>query len=203
MANTTTPVVPITLLGAVNDLLASVGQSPVASLQQADMSLKAQQALQMLNEEAVIVQQRGWNYNTERELKLDPDPSTGAVSLPANCLQMKPVGYSARLILGQRGINGVPHLYDLKNSTFNIAQTVCLEMVVALEFADIPPPVRWYIVAKAGFRFAADKVPSGATGRYTQIVEQDALAWAEDYNENESGDTMVTVSPYIYEMRRR
>jgi hypothetical protein len=75
-----------TELDAVNQILSSVGQAPVTTLdlQNPEVSI----VLNTLREINKQVQAEGWIFNTERSYELVPDSTTNQIVYPSNMLQI-------------------------------------------------------------------------------------------------------------------
>lgn len=198
MAQTTTTTVPLNLLGAVNELLQAIGSTSVTSLQAADMSEEAADALSMINTTALEVQSMGWHFNTEEGFPVDPG-TDGSITVPNNAVSVKVNARSRNKDLAQRGLR----LYDRKNRTFDIGDTVYLDMVLLFEFSEIPTPIRWFIVARAGFRFGVGRAPDGTTYRFTQKLETEAESAAVKFDQETRDVTLNESSPHFANMRRR
>jgi len=172
---------PTTELEAVNLMLSVIGESPVNSVTSsgvADAAL-AYNLLQQASREAQIV---GWNWNTEDEYTLSPNEA-GEIVLPANTLKVDTVTDDIDLDLVQRGFK----LYDRKNHTYIIDRAVKVEIVLLLEFEELPEAARHYITIRASRRFQQAVVGSEVLDAYTREDEFKAMAYLKEA-EAESGD---------------
>jgi len=142
-----------TELDAVNQILSSVGQAPVTTLdlQNPEVSI----VLNTLREVNRQIQSEGWIFNTERDYVMQPDSSTKQISYPYNVLQMDAnVEYHKNQYdLVRR--NG--KLYDRLNHTFQFTDDVHVDLTWYFDFTDVPPPIQTYIVARAA-RMCATKL---------------------------------------------
>jgi len=142
-----------TELDAVNQILSSVGQAPVTTLdlQNPEVSI----VLNTLREINKQVQSEGWIFNTERDYVMQPDSSTQEILYPYNVLQMDAnVEYHKNQYdLVRR--NG--KLYDRLNHTFQFTSDIHVDLTWYFDFTDVPPPVQTYIVARAA-RMCATKL---------------------------------------------
>ena len=73
-----------TELDAVNQILSSVGQAPVTTLDLQNPEVFI--TLSTLREVSKQVQLEGWTFNTEREYPMVRNETTNEISLPANLL---------------------------------------------------------------------------------------------------------------------
>jgi hypothetical protein len=171
---------PTTELEAINAILASVGEAPVDEIdgEFVDASL----AQQLLNEESLRVQQQGWTFNTELEVKLTPD-GNGNIFLPQNTLRF--INSDSAIV--QRGFK----LYDRTNHTDVFSSELTeVQLVVGLLFDELPVPLRLFLMLRAGRRFQ-DRLQGDQI--LHQIQQQDELsAWAAFQNyEAEQGQYNV------------
>ena len=221
-----TATTPLTLLDAINEMLAAVGRGPVTSTDPAAAGEEAAKAIAIISDISVAVQSEGWWFNEEVEYPLVPSPVDGTIVLPTNCLSVKRStrAYSKQTrpnadrnrTFSMRGVNGTNYLYDIANHTYTwiantdgyacdqplITGTVVVEMILAYPFEDIPQPVRWYIMAKAGREWAVGRVPDMNTYRFTDAIVQDAEARARAAD-TEMRDAVPEDNPHFRTMRRR
>lgn len=163
---------PLTELDAVNNLLLSIGQSPVNSLTVPgvkDVSI-AQMTLHTISRE---VQQRGWWFNQDSDWPLMPDIN-GEVALPANALQVVPEGDDS--ITERAG-----KLYNKSDRTFvfPVGTPVKCNVKWFFAFEELPQVARNYIERRAGRVFQANIVASQLLYQFTKEMEQEAFAEME------------------------
>ena len=142
-----------TELDAVNQILSSVGQAPVTTLdlQNPEVSI----VLNTLREVTRQVQAEGWIFNTERDYTLTPDSVTNQITYPANMLQ---IDTTTEKHLGKYDVvrrNG--KLYDRLHHTFEFTESIHADVVWSFDYTDIPPAFQVYITARAA-RMAATKL---------------------------------------------
>lgn len=198
MVTSTTPTTPTTLLDAVNALLNAARVGPVQSLNAADINEDAGGAKTALDDVTREVLLRGYEFNTEREAVLDPNLA-GEIVLPVNTLKVR----SSRWQSGTRLVHRGSRLYDPKRRTFNIGTSVTVDLVVALEFQDLPPAARFYVTAVAARRFALPRLPQQATFQYTQEAVASALAQMEEEDTEAADSSLPETSPHFAAMKRR
>ena len=162
--------------------LSAIGESPVSTLNNAslvDVSL----AQSILKETSVDIQSQGLHCNTEINYPLVPNVS-GEVIIPNNCVRIDTTEASADVDVTQRG----NRLYNRKERSFNsFSGTLYVEMVLLLDFSDLPQHVRRYSTVKAARRFQARYVGSQTLGGFTEVDEREALVQferAEKLNED-------------------
>lgn len=194
------PLVPLTLLDAVNALLRSVGLSEIDSLADTDANVDSQNAFQALSRTNAQIQAKGWYCNTEN-FTLTPDVA-GNIQASPNWLRIRPTRGTAswankKVVLRDRKV------YDLKGHTFIFTKPVDLEIVQTLSFNDLPQALRWYITCRGGREFAVGTYPSSGTFRFTEAEELRAKLEAEQEDEQLRDETLPESSPHFGKMRRR
>lgn len=198
MSTTTTPTTPTTLLDAVNALLQAIRVAEVSSLALVDANTDSAGAKKAIDQASREVQLEGWNFNREREAVYDIDPS-GYINLPANTLKVHTARYSSGNRLVQRGLR----LYDPKKRTFVFTESATVDIVLGLEFAELPFAARALITGTAARRFCLPRLPESSTFEYTK----EYLMWARGELEREDLDTEDTdlkmTSPHFTAMGRR
>lgn len=172
-----------TKLEAVNIMLSTIGESPVNSLSSG--LVDAELAETILNDTSRVVQSEGWNFNREYNLGITPTLS-GEIILPNNILRADAVyePYSKDLV--QRG----DRMYDKKEHTFKINDTVELDIVVELEYEDLPEVAKRYIAIKAARLFQARVLGSETLHGFTQEEETQAFYSLREF-ENDTEDFNV------------
>lgn len=163
---------PTTELDAVNIMLGTIGESPVNSLAtdltMADVAI----ARQVLRETTINVLERGWHFNTEIDWPLNPTVPDGYLLLPATCLQADTSRCNASVDVTVRG----DKLYDRTNRTFVFTTPLKVDMVVLLDFDQIPQAGRHYIAIRAARVFQKRMVGSETLDGFTSQDEARALA---------------------------
>ena len=173
-------------LPAVNEILASVGQAPVTTLDQTnpDVAIAYDTLLQVSRE----VQAEGWSFNTEYHY---PQTTTDKqYVIPTNMLQVDLVqgsGTGDKNVVRREG-----KLYDKYNHTYDIrdsdtADNLELDIVWWFDWVDLPIPIQDYIVARAAVIVSSRIVGDG--GQYQMLQQREAYtrAMALEY-ETQQGD---------------
>lgn len=163
---------PTTALEAVNAILASIGESPVASLGTGGF-VDAELAYNLLIEESRRVQSQGWSFNTETEVELFPT-LTGEIYLDPNVMRFK---YSDATLV-QRG----QRVYDTTTRSYTTFTTSItgVTLVVGLDYDHLPEDLRQFLYIRAGRRFQ-DKAAGDTTLHQFQARDEMA-AWASFIN---------------------
>lgn len=195
----------MTELDAINTLLEAIGETEVDDL---DSEFpEAQRARKALAQVSRQVQQKGWAFNTERNLKFPvaEDGTCDVSELPypdgPEVLDVQPsspfVRYSVRQgkywNLGKHTavVNEQPGGYVLSDAR------------VYFSWGDLPPVVQQYITVKAARHFQEKVLGSDTLGKFNERDEQEALvdfqrydASLADYNILDSDELISTVRGY-------
>lgn len=168
-------ITPSDELDAINILLGAIQEAPITSLDEAsEQSPDAQTARNYLQREHKTLLKKGWVWNTDIAFPLTPD-ANGQVDLPAGLLKLDNVenGFENRSRYVARGLR----LYDRVDHTYNITNTdLTADVVVLLDFPDIPEAARDYIVKKATRKFQIYIRGESSVMRFEEAEIQEALA---------------------------
>ena len=142
-----------TELDAVNQILSSVGQAPVTTLDLQNPEVFT--AVNTLREQSRQVQNEGWSFNTERGYTLVRDSSTNKIAYPSNMLAI-----DANIEKHQDKYDLVPRngfVYDKHDHTFIFTEDLRADVLWYFDFQFLPPAIQAYITAKAA-RMCATKM---------------------------------------------
>ena len=153
-----------TKLDAINIMLSAIGDSPVSSLSSG--LVEAEQAEQVLDNLEREVQSIGWHFNTDNN-KLFAQTVGGEIILPLDCLRADATLLPNSPNLVQRG----GKMYDRTNHTFIIGKEVYLDIVLHLEFEDLPEIAKRYITLK-GARIFQDRFLGSETIHKFQLRDE-------------------------------
>ena len=175
-------------LPAVNEILASVGQAPVTTLDQTnpDVAIAYDTLLNVSRE----VQSEGWTFNTEEYYPMTPD-ANGEIVIANNILQIdlhdeKDNQYESVRRSGK--------LYEKINHTFDWTtltgwDTVRCDIVWFFDWVDLPRPIQDYIVAKASTVVSTRIVGDPQQFKILQAKEIDNRSKAMEYECNQGDYT--------------
>jgi hypothetical protein len=175
-----------TELDAVNQILSSVGQAPVTTLdlQNPEVSI----VLNTLREVNKQVQAEGWIYNTERSYELVPDSTSKEILYPSNMLQIDTNVEAHRNEYDVVRRNG--KLYDRLKHTYQFTENVKADVVWLFDFTDIPPAIQAYITARAARMCAVKMVGDRELQALLQEQEMMTRAAAIEYECNQGDYSM-------------
>ena len=165
---------PTTKLEAINIMLSTIGESPVNSLSSG--LVDAELAETILNNISKSVQAEGWNFNREDGFSVSPSVA-GEIVVPLNTLRADASLVANGKDLVQRGTK----MYDKKNHTYNIGESVKLDLIIELDFTDLPEVARRYIAVKSARVFQDRVVGSDALHGFTMQDEAAAYFQLKDF----------------------
>ena len=167
-------ITPSNELDAVNEILSSVGSSPVNSLED-DLNVDVLNAKRILSAVSTEVQSRGYRFNTLNNVYLKPDADTGLVPFAHDYIRVFSSGYKL--------VNRSGYFFDLETDTneFHEGLTVT-ELVKKLPFEELPTVFRKYITVKAARTFQVKYLTSADIDASLQFEEATAYADIVDYD---------------------
>ena len=175
-----------TELDAVNQILSSVGQAPVTTLdlQNPEVSI----VLNTLREVNRQVQAEGWIFNTEREYELTPDSETNQILYPFNILQIDAnhTYHKNKYDVVKRGNK----LYDRLHHTYTFTDPIKADVVWYFDFIDVPAAIQAYITARAARMCATKMVGDRELNGLLQEQELQTRAAAIEYDCNQGDYSM-------------
>ena len=174
-------------LPAINQILASVGQAPVTTLDQTnpDVAIAYDALLQVSRE----VQAEGWTFNKEYHYEFTPD-TNDEILIPNNVLQIKLSENGANM--DYDGIRRNGKLYDRMNHTYkwkDQANPIECDIIWKFDWVDIPSPIQDFIVARASVMVSSRIVGDPAQYQMLQSAEAYQRAVAMEYECNQGDYT--------------
>ncbi len=181
---------PTTELEAVNMMLASIGESPIATLN--DGFVDADLARNYLDQISKATQLQGWAFNTLYDYTLTPD-NDGYINLPQNTLKVVVPGERRYT---QRGSK----MYDNEAHTDVFSSSLTVNLVIGLEFDQLSEALRQYLYTAAGRRFQDNMAAEPSIHSISKEDELRAKAnfWneaadEERFNVAEQSSTVVNI----------
>ncbi len=180
-----TTVDPDTELSAVNTILGAIGQSPVTTLgtvstvnnvstyQNPEIAF----IYNILKEVSLDVQNEGWTFNKEEEVKRTPDANK-EILVANNILSMdlhNPGDRDYDIIIKTH--NGVKKLYDKlavndSTSPYEFDNEIYVDIVYWYEYDELPSVFKRYITHKAATRAAAQLITNPQLVQILNVQEQ-------------------------------
>jgi hypothetical protein len=175
-------------LQAVNMMLTTIGEQPIANLNDKAGLQDASIAQDILHNTSRQVQSRGWIFNTDLQKILSPDSTTaggGKIKVDSNVLRIdttSKVRSNKTDVVERAG-----YLYDREKNTNLFTDTVTVDYVTFLPFESIPESARRYIAVKSARIFHDRVVGSGELHAFFQQDEMQAWSDLLEY-QSEIGD---------------
>lgn len=173
-----------TKLQAINTMLSIIGEPPINTLTAARAdSLIAQNILDEICREVLSY---GWLFNTEDNVELTPETSTGYIYIGDSVVRvdMDPAYLNYDItIRGNR-------LYNRIGNTFVFQEPIKVTRIVFMDYDDMPEVARRYVYIRAARIFQDRVVGSEKLHAFTQADEIATLAKLMEY-ETESGDYSI------------
>ena len=158
-----------TLLEAINTLLAAIGSSPVTNTdtpQNADAII----AKNNINRALRDIQTEKWYFNSESDYPLTPD-ANGTIHISNNIIN---IDFTGRLGEGNRFVIRGKKLYDRLNHTFKIDEQLEADVVLCLEYDEIPESAAQYVIAQAARRYQEEMLGDPSLRTWTKQDEDTA-----------------------------
>lgn len=169
----TNPLIPQTKLDAVNQMLASIGQTPLNTLNTAGIRDAAIAELTLDNTLREILT-RGWSFNTDYKIELTKDVNDNYL-VPADALTIDPSDFYQYDFV-ERDNGGTRMMYDRDENTFVILDSpIEFDIIRAMDFETVPQAMRGYVAIRAARIFQANVIGSDIIFKYTQLHEDEAL----------------------------
>lgn len=189
---------PSTELEAINEMLAVIGESPVSTLEDNGV-VDAALAKQTLASVSRSIQSKGWHFNTEIEYVLSPTFPHGYIELPLNTLRVDSVAKDINIDVVQRG----QRLYDRREHSYTFLQSLVVDLVVMLDFSELPEPARYYITIRAARIFQERAVGSQLLTGFTERDEMLARVNLLDHDGESADNNILTDNFTVANILRR
>jgi hypothetical protein len=170
---------PTTKLAAVNIMLSTIGEAPITDI--SSTLLDAQTAVTILDNINNTVQAKGWAFNTEFDKTITQ--IGGEIVLPTNTAKADLAQTETKfrkvandyVIRGDASAANALKMYDTRKQTFSIGKDLKLDLVLLLDFEQIPELARRYIAIKASRVFQERVLGSRSLSEVNRADEQEAL----------------------------
>tara|TARA_R100000008_G_C3529419_1_gene138422 strand:- start:201 stop:848 length:648 start_codon:yes stop_codon:yes gene_type:complete len=182
-------------LPAINQILASVGQAPVTTLDQTnpDVAIAYDTLLQVSRE----VQAEGWTFNTELNYEDKTDGNKEYI-IRNNMLQVdlsaSDNSYSTKNLVRRTPDGSLDSkLYDKYNHTYKLTDDanseIILDIIWLYDWVDLPIPIQDYIVSRAAAIVSSRIVGDSQQYQLLAVKEQQTRATAMEYECNQGDYT--------------
>ncbi len=177
-------------LPAVNQILASVGQAPVTTLDQTNPDVSI--IYDTLTKTSREVQAEGWIFNRELHVKFYPDANKH-VKIPNNVLQLdlnNETGHHRETVRRTPAGESDAKLYDKIDHTYEWDDDyIYCDVVYFFDWVDLPIPIQDYITAKTASLVSQSIVGDPTQYQLLQQREMLSRARALEYECNQGDYT--------------
>ena len=151
-------------LSAVNDILASIGEPPVSTLE-GDANADVANARRILNKINRQIQSRGWTFNIEEGITLLPDVYSNLIVYSDDYLSL--MATSGQSIYVNRG----GYVYDRTSQSDRFESGITVNIIRLRDYDEMPECFREWIIKRASKQFNM---------RYFGAPELDAILSEEE-----------------------
>ena len=183
---TTTTTTLDTELSAVNSILGSIGQSPIASIDFTNPEISF--VYNILKESNQDIQSEGWTFNLEYHIKNSSKTSNKFI-IPSDVIRIDRDDSwdRTRDFVRRKDSDGLWKVYDRVNHTFEFPDDdyFYFNYVRLLNYEDIPAPFQRYIIYKACGRAAVQLVSNAELQKMMATFETQSRAACMEYECNQ------------------
>jgi len=165
-----------TELSAVNSILGAIGQSPITTLNYENPEIAF--IYNLLTEVNKDVQNEGWVFNKEYNVKISPD-SNKHIAIPANVLS-----YDLHYDDEKKDKNVVRRsgkLWDTIGQSYEFDDDAYLDITWLWTYEDLPMAFKRYIISRASVRAATQLVSNPQLVQMLQLQEAQTRATCMEY----------------------
>lgn len=188
-------ITPSNKLDAVNEILSTVGSSPVSSLED-DTNVDVLNAKRILESVSKEVQSRGYAFNTLTNVYLQPNAETGFVPYPHE--------YLGVYVSNSKFVNRLGYFFDLSTGENVFPSGITLqEVTVEVPFEELPEAFRKYITVRASRAFQMRYLSSQELDNH--LMNEELLAYSDvvDYDLNTGDYNILTGDMFITQQTKR
>ena len=164
---------PQSELEAVNEILSSIGSSPVDTLDES-LDVDVINAKRLLEATSREIQSRGWYFNTEDSVTLQPDTDSNMVPCPENYLVFYSDGYQ---LVRQSG-----YFFDIASRTSEFPNGLTVTLIRYLQFDELPEVFRKYITVRTARLFQMRFLGAQELDVSLQFAESEAYSAIVDFD---------------------
>ncbi|WEU68279.1 tail tubular protein [Escherichia phage vB_Ec_Tarrare] len=171
-------------LAAVNDILASIGEPPVSTLE-GDSNADVANARRILNKINRQIQSRGWTFNIEEGVELLPDSFSNLITFSDDYLSV--MATSGQTVYVNRG----GYLFDRTARTDRFESPVSVNLIRLRDYDEMPECFRYWIVTKASRQFNNRFFGAPEVEGVLQEEEDEARRMCMEYEMDYGGYNML------------
>lgn len=191
------PVTVMNELWALNEILSSVGEAPVASIVDAETGetfVDIQIILGRLRTANDAMQRQGWHWNKIFNLTLTPEVD-GTVLIPADALNIFNIKEASKSeVWVPRYVVRGNRIWDREVDTDIISKPLVVDYVRMVPFEDLPNDAKWYVIYRASREYLARF--GGETTQIREIGMNEREAWVRLNNEDALARRQSYLTPH-------
>ena len=177
-------------LEAVNEILGSIGEPPVSTLEES-ANLDVVNARRVLLSASKAIQSKGWTFNIEQNLELQPDVYTKLISYSDDILSMR----SSQSTTPYVNKNG--YVYDRLNRTDIFDGPIFVDTIRLRTLSEMPECFSRWIVATASYKFANNYLGDAQTSQRLQAEVELARIDCNEYEHDYGNYNALTGDVFI------
>lgn len=168
-------VTPSTELDAVNEILSSIGSSPVDTLDEnTALNVDIINAKRILEGVSREIQSRGYDFNTSDNMVLLSDSETGLIPCPYSYLGFYQDGY--------KFVRKDGYFFDMVSKTAVFPEGITLTIIEEVPFDELPEVFRKFVTVRASRIFQERYLTSEELNQHLMMEEASAYADVLDYD---------------------
>lgn len=177
-------------LQAVNDIMASIGESPVQTLE-GDTNVDVVNARRLLHSVNRQVQSRGWSFNIDENVELVPDVFSGLISyLPDYLSMLSPSGKSTYTNRGG-------YVFDRVGRTDVFSGSIIVTLISLRPFEEMPPVFQTWIVNRAARMFNSRFFGAAEINADLTALEDESLRLVNEYEIDYAAENVFSSDPFV------
>lgn len=184
----------MTKLEAINEILDTIGETPVSSLSTALPDAKT--AVRILDRVTKRVLSTGYHCNTEYDYPM-PRDEDNRIPVPPNILRIDTYGRDFHRDATIRVLNSVRYLYDVDNHSFTFDRTLRCVVVWNIPFEALTYGLQLYIACLAAREFQISELGSVAYDGLIGRTLAEAKAAMEDEEAENEDNNILTDCPSV------
>lgn len=183
-------------LAAINEILASIGESPVNTLE-GEANVDVANARRILNRVNRKVQSRGYTFNIEQSTQLIPDNFSRMIPYPPNYLSvLSPQGTTTY-------INRGGYVYDTQAKTDMFYSPIVVDLIKLRDFYELPECFRNLIITLASRAFNSRFFGAPEVDADLQEEAREARILCNEYEMDFGRYNMLNGDAYVQGMLTR
>lgn len=163
-------------LTAINTMLSHIQQAPISSLS-GNKTARVLMAENLLDIQTKAVQMLSYDFNKLENFPLYPNEENEII-LPKNVLK---VDVCKSFFDGNRYVQRGNRLYNKTLNTYKIGRYLEVNIILELNFDELPEPVKWYVIMQAANKFVSQIKDDKNKVAYTQQEVFEAKQTLDEY----------------------